>query len=220
MKTILITLLLAALLLALGAVAFIYSGIYDVSASTPHGAVSTWAMETTMHSSVERRAGQIEVPDLSDESLVLAGVNDFDEMCVQCHGAPGREPAAVGQGLNPPAPDLAESAKEMSAAELFWVTKHGIKMTGMPAWGNTHDDDSLWPVVTLITALPELDAAAYDDLLRRAKGIGHHAGDGVEGDHARGAEDEGQPSHDHGEAPEPEAAEEAGATTERSSIKH
>ena len=174
MKTIVTTLLVAVLLLAVTAVAFIYSGIYDVSASSPHGAVSSWVMEATMHSSVERRADQVEVPDLGDRTLILAGVNDFEEMCVQCHGAPGKEPDAVGKGLNPPAPDLSQSANEMTAAELFWITKHGIRMTGMPAWGNTHDDDALWPVVALMTALPELDAAAYQDLLESAEGQGHH----------------------------------------------
>jgi hypothetical protein len=210
MKMMLMTLLLTALLFA-GAVAFIYSGAYDVSASTPHGAVSGWIMETTMHSSIERRASQIEVPDLGDESLVLEGVNDFEEMCVQCHGAPGKEPDAVGQGLNPPAPDLAESANEMTAAELFWVTKHGVKMTGMPAWGSTHEDHALWPVVALITALPELDAAAYEDLLNRAKGMGHHAKDAAETDHAHAAGNENQPDDD-GESADAEEAEEAEET--------
>lgn len=209
MKTILITLLLAALLLIGGAVAFIYSGIYDVSASEPHGAVSSWVMQATMHSSVERRASQIEVPDLSDESLVLAGVNDFEEMCVQCHGAPGKEPAAVGRGLNPPPPELAESASEMSAAELFWVTKHGIKMTGMPAWGSTHEDDVLWPVVALMTALPELDAAEYKGLLNRAEGMGHHAGDAAENGHAHGADDRNRAPHDQEESTDAEKSEEA-----------
>jgi mono/diheme cytochrome c family protein len=208
MKTIVMTLLLAALVLASGAVALIYSGVYDVSASTPHGAVSSWVMQRTMHSSVERRASQVEVPDLGDESLVLAGVNDFEEMCVQCHGAPGKKPAAVGQGLNPPAPDLAESASEMSAAELFWVTKHGIKMTGMPAWGRTHEDDALWPVVALMAALPELDAAAYDGLLNRAEGMGHHAGDAAENGHAHAADDESHAPHDDGESADAEESEE------------
>jgi mono/diheme cytochrome c family protein len=207
MKTILVTILLAAVLLVVAAVAFVYSGIYDVSASTSHGAVSHWALTTAMEASVKRRAGRIEVPDLSDESLVLAGVNDFEEMCVQCHGAPGREPAAVGQGLNPPAPDLAETAIEMTAAELFWVTKHGIRMTGMPAWGATHDDDALWPVVALLTALPELDARAYEALQSRAEGMGHHAIDAADSNHAHGADDESQTDHKHGE---PKAAEDSG----------
>lgn len=216
MKTIVLTLLVAAVALVAGAVAFMYSGVYDVSASTPHGAVSSWIMETTMHSSVERRASQVEVPDLADKSLVLAGVNDFEEMCVQCHGAPGKQPASVGQGLNPPAPDLSESATEMSAAELFWVTKHGIRMTGMPAWGETHEDDALWPVVALITALPELDAAAYEDLLNRAEGMGHHAEDATENGHAHGTDDKMDAPHDPGE---PAGTEEA-ADTEHDHSTH
>jgi hypothetical protein len=140
---------------------------------------------------------------------MLAGVNDFEEMCVQCHGAPGKRPAAVGQGLNPPAPDLAESANKMTAAELFWVTKHGIKMTGMPSWGKTHEDDALWPVVALMTALPDLDAAAYDRLLNRAEGMGHHASDAAENGHAHGADDDDQAPHDNSESADAEESAEA-----------
>ena len=193
------TLLVAALLAIAGAAAFVYSGIYDVSASSPHSAVAEWAMETTRRHSVERRAGRVEAPDHSDDSLVLAGADDFERMCVQCHGAPDREPGEVGRGLNPPAPDLAESAKEMTSAEVFWVTKNGIKMTGMPAWGSTHDDQSLWPVVALVKRLPEIDAAAYRDLLTRAEGLGHHADGAAEDDHSHaGAERRG--NDEHGEA--------------------
>ena len=114
-------------------VAFVYSGIYDVSASSPHSGIADWLLSTTSHASIERQAKAIEVPDLKDDALAFAGANDFSEMCAGCHGAPGREPGAMGQGLNPSPPDLAEAALEMSPAELFWVTKHGIKMTGMPA---------------------------------------------------------------------------------------
>jgi mono/diheme cytochrome c family protein len=203
MRTILRTLIVVALLLVAATVAFVYSGIYDVGASTPHGPVSSWILETTRHSSIERRADQIEVPDLSDESLVLSGVNDFEAMCVQCHGAPGKQPGSVGKGLNPPAPDLAASAREMSAAELFWVTKNGIRMTGMPAWGETHGDDALWPVVALIEALPELDAASYAELLERAEGMGHHADEAAEPGHAHRAGEEDQTSV-HDEAPDDE----------------
>jgi mono/diheme cytochrome c family protein len=208
MKTILLTLLVAAALTVVAAAAVIYSGAYDVSASTPHGAFSRWLMETAMRSSVERGAEGIDVPQLNDESLALAGVNDFEEMCVQCHGAPGREPGAAGQGLNPPAPDLAESAQEMSAAELFWVTRHGIRMTGMPAWGSTHTDDELWPVVALMTRLPELDAAAYEDLLSHAEGFGHHRGSARDDDHDHGHDDRQQPREDAGETSSSEESEE------------
>ena len=209
MKMIVTTAVTLVLLLAAGVLGFIYSGIYDVSASSPHGSISRWLLETTMHASVERRAEQVDVPDLDNQSLVLAGVNDFEEMCVQCHGAPGREPDAVGKGLTPPPPDLSESAEAMTAAELFWITKHGIKMTGMPAWGETHEDAALWPVVAFVTTLPELDAAGYAEMLESAEGMGHHTDDANAGADPHAGE---ETPHDHGESsgteevtePEPE----------------
>ena len=161
-------------------VVFAFSGIYDVSASASHSSIVTWLLSTTSHASIERQAKGIEVPDLDDDALARAGVNDFNGMCAGCHGAPGKTPEAMGQGLNPPPPDLAESAAEMSAAELFWVTKNGIKMTGMPAWGATHDDDAIWPVVAFMTRLPQLDEPGYQELLADAKGLGHHSNDSAD----------------------------------------
>jgi hypothetical protein len=97
---------------------------------------------------------------------------------------PSKDPEAMGQGLNPPAPDLAEEAAELTPAELFWVTKNGIRMTGMPAWGATHDDESIWPVVAFMTRLPDLDASAYQELLASAEGQGHHAEDAAGEEHS------------------------------------
>ena len=195
-----IILLLAGLLVVVGAVGFAYSGYYDVSASSPHSGLMHWLLSTTSHASIERQANDVSVPDLSDTALAQAGINDFDAMCAGCHGAPGKNPEAMGQGLNPPAPDLAESAAHMNPAEMFWVTKHGIKMTGMPAWGATHDDDALWPVVAFMTTLPNLDAEGYQALLASATGIGHHAddSDASDPDHS----DTAPATPDHHDAPD------------------
>ena len=181
---------------------FVYSGLYNVSATSPHSGRANWVMSTTMHASVDRRAKGIDVPDLDNEALQLAGINDFDAMCKACHGAPGQDPEAMGQGLNPPAPDLKESAAHRTAAELFWVTKHGIKMTGMPAWGTSHDDEALWPVVAFMTVLPKLSADTYQSMLASAEGSGHHAAEDDNHSHSdaagesTGHDDGDQPHHD------------------------
>lgn len=202
MKT-LTTLIIAVAVALLGIVGYAYSGLYDVGASSSHSGFVDWLLSTTSHASIERRANNIAVPDLGDEALVLAGINDFNSMCAGCHGAPGKDPEAMGQGLNPPAPDLAEEAAELTPAELFWVTKNGIRMTGMPAWGATHDDESIWPVVAFMTRLPELDASAYQELLASAAGQGHHASDAADAEHSHeqsdGAAGEG---HGHDESEE------------------
>ncbi len=196
MKTI-ITLAIAVIVGLIGAIGFAYSGLYDVGASSSHSGFVNWLLSTTSHASVKRRARDIEVPNLESQQLQLAGVNDFDDMCAGCHGAPGQDPEAMGQGLNPPAPDLAVSAAEMTPAELFWVTRNGIKMTGMPAWGATHDDAALWPVVALMKKLPDLDAAGYQAFLANAKGLGHHAEDAADDEHADSSGDHAGNDADH-----------------------
>ncbi len=196
MKT-LITLVIVVIVGLMGAIGFAYSGLYDVSASSPHSGIVNWLLSTTSHASFERHAKGVEVPDLEDDALALAGVNDFNGMCAGCHGAPGQDPEAMGQGLNPPPPDLAESAADMTPAELFWVTKNGIKMTGMPAWGETHDDDAIWPVVALLKKLPDLDAVGYQALLANAEGFGHHAEDAADDGHAHASGDHASNDADH-----------------------
>jgi mono/diheme cytochrome c family protein len=195
MKTI-TTLGIAVLAGVIGAVGFAYSGLYDASASSAHSGIIHWLLSTASHASIERRAGGVEVPELDDQALVLAGVNDYSAMCAGCHGAPGQEPAELGKGLNPAPPDLAESAQHMTTAELFWVTKNGVKMTGMPAWGVTHDDDAIWPVVAFIARLPELDADRYQALLASAKGAGHHAS-GHDDSHPQEGTEPATGLHDH-----------------------
>ncbi len=194
------TLFIVVVIAVIVAVGFVHSGLYDVSASSPHAGLANWVMSTTMQASLERRARDIDVPELDDEALQLAGINDFDAMCAACHGAPGQDPQAMGQGLNPPAPDLKESAAHRTAAELFWVTKHGIKMTGMPAWGASHDDEALWPVVAFLTVLPGLNADTYQSMLASAEDSGHHAAGDDNHNHPEAAEEKKnqQQEHDHG----------------------
>jgi len=162
-------------ILAISAIAFAYSGLFNVAATEQHDVVSNWLLKTTRSKSIEARAGSIKVPDLGDEELRLAGINDFDSMCAQCHTAPGRQPSPLARGLNPPAPDLAEEALEETPQVLFWVTKNGIRMTGMPAWGVTHNDDEIWPVIAFLQVLPDLNGIAYQEMLEEAEGHGHHA---------------------------------------------
>ncbi len=190
-------LLVLLVIVLIGAMGFAFSGLYNVGADTQDSKIVGWLLSTTSHASVERRAARVKVPALNDEKLKLAGANDFKAMCAGCHGAPGQKPKAIGQGLNPPPPDLAESAAHMTAAELFWVTKHGIRMTGMPAWGATLDNDALWPVVAFMTGLPGLSADDYQAMLAKAAGTGHHASNGksMQVDKAPATHDRSTQSH-------------------------
>ena len=145
---------------------FIYSGYYNVSAAVQDPAMLRWVYETTMDNSVSRHAKAIEVPALDDSTMIRTGFAHFHEMCEICHGAPGVKTSELAKGLNPDAPDLSESAEEMTAAELFWVTKNGVKMTGMPSWGKTHTDEKIWDMVAFMKTLPGMTAEDYRRLVR------------------------------------------------------
>jgi mono/diheme cytochrome c family protein len=156
---------------AAGALGFVYSGFADIAATTPHWAVTRWLLSTAMERSVQRRAQGVAPPaDLDQESRVREGARAYDAMCAGCHGAPGVEPDVVGKGLYPEPPDLAKASDEWTTGELFWITSHGIRMTGMPAFGPTHSDAELWEVVALVKRLPRLSGAEYQVLSSQQAG--------------------------------------------------
>lgn len=140
---------------------FIYSGWYNVSAMNEESGLMKWVFRTTKNNSIESRIGNIVVPDLNDNLKIKEGFEHYKAMCESCHGAPGKEETELSKGLNPPAPYLVDEAKETDARELFWVTKNGIRMTGMPAWGKTHTDDQIWNIVAFMKKLPDMSAEDY-----------------------------------------------------------
>ncbi|HWB96073.1 MAG TPA: cytochrome c [Bryobacteraceae bacterium] len=147
--------------LAVAALAVIYSGLYPISILQHDCAVMNWAMQTGMIHSVRYHARGIAAPNLSDPAMAREGFGHYQEMCVSCHGAPGVDPDEIAQGLWPKAPDLAKSARHWSPSELFWITKNGVKFTAMPAWGPSHGDDKIWAIVAFLKTLPRLSPSQY-----------------------------------------------------------
>lgn len=160
-------LLTALVILCVGVVGVVFSGIYNVAATEPHSSLVRWLFSTTMHRSIEMHASKIEPPAVSDDQ-VQSGIAEFDEMCVTCHGAPGKKPTAIGKGLRPTAPDLAKAAQHWDAHHLFWIIKNGIKMTAMPAFGVTHSDEEIWNIVAFVRGLPEMTPKEYEQLVKTA----------------------------------------------------
>ena len=167
MKVLIVIATLAALGLA-AALGTVLLGLPDVAATTPHWKVTRWVLSTTMENAVERRAAALPAPeDLADPVRVRAGAAAYDDMCSVCHAAPGTDAGPIAEGLLPEPPELAEEAEEWTPAELFWITKHGVRMTGMPAFGPSHEDPDLWDLVAFLRKLPDLSPAEYRALLDR-----------------------------------------------------
>ena len=167
-RWLIVTLAAGALLIAIVAAALVYMGSFDVAADKPHSEPVFWLMDTVRERSVAVRAADITAPgDLADAKRIASGAAQYDEMCSFCHLAPGMKRTEISRGLYPRAPELRRKSS-LTPAEQFWVVKHGLKMTGMPAWGVTHNDELLWDVVAFLRKLPELSADQYQALVKSA----------------------------------------------------
>ena len=152
----------------LTAVAVVYSGIYDVAASTQHLQPTFTMLETAMRQSVRLRARDIEPPPLDNDQMVLRGAACFRDKCVQCHGGPGVAQNDIGKSMQPLPGPLVDARRRWRPRELYWLTRHGIKMSGMPAWQLRLTEDELWSVVAFMQRLPDLDPQQYAQMASRA----------------------------------------------------
>jgi mono/diheme cytochrome c family protein len=158
-----------ALLAGLGAAAVgIYWGVYNVAADVPHTQPVFRLLEVVRDRSIAVRAADVAVPDdLADSRRIASGVGQYAEICSGCHLAPGMKRTEISRGLYPRAPELRRGSRS-TPAEDFWVVKHGIKATGMPAWGVTHGDELIWDIVAFLRKLPEMSPDDYEALVKAA----------------------------------------------------
>lgn len=160
----------AALGLAAGVVGavMVFGGAYDVASTQQHWQVTHSMLEKAMRQSVRLRARDIAEPPLADEQMALRGAGCFRDKCVQCHGAPGVAPGDPGLSMQPLPGPLVDARRHWRARELYWLTRHGIRMSGMPAWEYRLRDEELWELVAFMQKLPDLNATQYADWVRRA----------------------------------------------------
>ena len=134
--------------------------------------------------SIELRARDIQVPNLEDPQLIRSGAGNYHSMCIGCHLAPGVAPTELSQNLYPTPVNLTKVNVAGSPAATFWVIKHGIKATGMPAWGKSMGDPYIWGLVAFVQQLPSLDAQGYQALVAASEGHQHGGGETRMHDHA------------------------------------
>jgi mono/diheme cytochrome c family protein len=152
--------------LAIGAAVFVGSGVYNIGADDHHTRIVLTIIEQLRNRSVAVRAHGIEVPNLSDPKNIAAGAQHYAALCIGCHLAPGVRKSEIRAGLYPHPPDLAEEDVD-DAQRAFWIIKHGIKMSAMPAWGKTLDDAAIWDIVSFVRQMPMMTPEAYQQLTAR-----------------------------------------------------
>lgn len=180
-------------LLVLGAV-IVAIGKVDVAADTPHSAAVFKVLETARERSIDARSDDIQVPDLTDAAMIRRGAGNYDSMCAGCHLSPGAADTELSRGLYPEPPSLSRGAA--GPARAFWVIKHGIKATGMPAWGKSMEDHYIWDMVAFLEQLPAMTAGQYAAEVAASGGHSHGGNETTDHQHS----DAEEPAHTHDDA--------------------
>ncbi len=152
-----------AIVVAIGMAAFFFGGFYSVAGTTEDPAIVHWALLQVRTASINRHAQDQLPPSISDPASVPAGARAFAAHgCVNCHGAPGVSWAKFSEGLHPDPPDLKDVVNDLSPAQLFWVIKNGVNMTGMPSFAQADvKDDEIWSIAAFLKKLPSVSEADY-----------------------------------------------------------
>ncbi len=175
--------ILVFVVIAGGGLVYMAAGFYPIGADVPHNALTYKVLEFARERSVAHASKNIRVPDLSQADLLLRGGADYNDMCAGCHLKPGVTESDLSIGLYPKPPNLSmphddhvhgDPSEEEQAKRQFWIIKHGIKASGMPAWGPTHSDERIWAMVAFIQRLPELDEDYYQIITARGNADDHH----------------------------------------------
>jgi mono/diheme cytochrome c family protein len=180
-------------ILLVGGTAFVYSGLYNIGADDHHTRPVFVIMQTLRQRSILAHSQAVAVPNLEDQQLILKGAGQYAAMCTGCHLKPGMRESEIRPGLYPQPPNL--SQVRVDPKQAFWIIKHGIKMSAMPAWGTSHDDPTIWSMVAFLQKLPGMTPQQYQDMVAKAppdedmdmdmggKAGDHHDADGADHHH-------------------------------------
>lgn len=138
-----------------------YSGIFNIAASAGHPAWLEQFLQMAKERSVKFNSRSIDPPALDLVERVPLGAAHFQGTCAICHGTPKQSVNPIFRHMLPHPPDLQLHATYWTREQLFWIARHGIQFTGMPAWSGENRDDEVWAVVAFLEALPSMTKVDY-----------------------------------------------------------
>ncbi len=161
------------------AAALLQLGAIDMAADSPHHPAVYRLIAWTREQSILRRAANIVAPtDLADAKRIRRGAGNYDAMCANCHLSPGAVDSEIRKGLYPMPPNLSSPTHSVNPgsqdSRRFWIVKHGIKASGMPAWSKGGmEDQAIWDIIAFLNTLPDLTPEAYRRQVEASEGHSH-----------------------------------------------
>jgi len=160
--------LLVIVLIAAGlAAALFYQLSHGLSARAKPSAVEEMLARQFRRMAVPRADREAKNPVQVTPEVLREAREHFADHCAICHGNDGRGQTEIGQNLYPKAPDMLKAeTQSMTDGELFYVIHNGIRLTGMPAWGEGPPEKDLgsWQLVHLIRSLPKITREELEEM--------------------------------------------------------
>jgi thiosulfate dehydrogenase len=152
-------------------------GLYPIGADNPPGSLERSLAARAMDVYADKHKPEIDNPTQPTAENLTAGAKEYEEHCAFCHGGAKARVSPMQNKFNPPAPQLISRVPHDPDNWLFWVTKHGVRMTGMPSWDGVMSDEEMWKVIAFIKhsgKLPPETAAAWQKLASTPGEIDEH----------------------------------------------
>src|SRR4051812_21357020 len=152
-------------------------GLYPIGADNPPSGLERALAMRAMDVYAEKHKPAMDNPTPITAENLTEGAKEYEEHCAFCHGGAKAKISPMENKFNPPAPQLINRIPHDPDNWLFWVTKHGVRMTGMPAWDGIMSDDEIWSVIAFVknsSKLPPEAAAAWQALASEPTEIGEH----------------------------------------------
>jgi mono/diheme cytochrome c family protein len=103
-------------------------------------------------------------PLQASEANLVSGADLYMNHCAGCHGLPSNSDSAFAKSFNPPVPVFFKDAPDMAENQNFYIIQHGVRWTGMPAWGASLSEMQIWQLVTFLGNVEKLPPAALKKL--------------------------------------------------------
>jgi thiosulfate dehydrogenase len=161
-KGIFLGVVLTLAVILIGGFFLLRSGLIPANADAEPGGLETWMASTSLDATLDREAPKGENPVALTEQNLLAGVDLFAENCAVCHGSAkgAASPSPIAKGLYQKPPQLAtDGVEDDPEGESFWKIKHGIRLTGMPSFGYTLNDQQIWTLALFLKHMDKLPPA-------------------------------------------------------------
>jgi mono/diheme cytochrome c family protein len=155
MRKFFVGLILGVLLVAAGSFVYIHDGFIDLRADQPLGFIEQTYLRGAMDKYADRYSPKEENPIARTDANLIEGIHLYKANCAVCHGGPNKPIVSIG--FSPRAPQFLSDAPDMPEYQNFWITKHGIKMTGMPAWDKALSDSEIWKITAFLSRMEDLD---------------------------------------------------------------